>query len=296
MKHAFRDQIDLSKDYVDILLGIISELFIINTNDHTNMTNKLYIQPIHQNFSEFLEHAQNEGYNLEIASFAFPDVLDNNWSSILEQYKKDLIGFTGTISMHGVFKDLYLNSGDKEVRNIAEKRILHNLEIASELNTKFIVFHTNFIPIITHESYRIQWVKSHARFWKRVIKEYDITIVLENMWDPDPSMLKRLVDRVQSPFLKICFDTGHWNIFSKVSLNEWFSVLKDDIVYVHVNDNKGEIDNELIPGQGTIDWGNFNDLIRINNMEPEIIIEVGSLEKTIQSIDYFKENAIYPFH
>ena len=259
------------------------------------MNNKIFIQPLEDNFDEFLKYAIKHDYNLEIASFAFGDTLDAHWKSLVNKYKNELKNFSGTISIHGAFHDLILNSRDKKIQKIAEERIHHNLDIAKALNAKYIVFHGNFNALIGHKSYKVNWIKKNVEFWKSVIKKYKITIILENSWEPYPELFKEILDKVNSPFLKVCFDTGHANIFSKVPLAKWFSVLKDDIVYIHINDNQGKIDNEMVPGQGNINWESFSNAIRKNKIEPNIIFEVGSLNKTIKSISYFKRNRLYPF-
>ena len=256
---------------------------------------KIFIQPQDENFDEFLKYATENDYNLEIATFASSDVLDTNWESILKKYKNKLKSFKGVISTHGTFRDLFITSRDAKIRKVAEERIYHNLEIAKELNAKYIVFHGNFNSHIGHKIYEEKWIKKNIEFWKKVVKKYKIIIVLENLWEPHPELFKGLIRGVNSPFLKVCFDTGHANIFSKVPAAKWFSVLKDDIVYIHVNDNKGKLDSELIPGKGNINWKAFSATIKKNKIKPNVVFEVGSLEKTIKSINYFKKNKIYPF-
>lgn len=261
----------------------------------THINPKIFIQPAEINFDEYLDYANKENYNLEIASFAFADTLDKHWKKLLNKYKKSLVGFKGVISMHGAFQDLILHSRDKMIQNVAKKRIYHNLEIANSLNTKYIVFHSNFNPLINHDTYKKNWILKNAEFWSTAINKFNITIVLENIWETNHEILKELLEKVKSPFLKICFDTGHANIFSKIPLSKWFYELKDNIVYIHVNDNKGTEDNELVPGKGNINWKNFSDIIKRQKIEPNIIFEVGSLTNTIKSINYFKKNKIYPF-
>jgi len=189
---------------------------------------------------------------LEIASFAYSNILDANWREILKDYQQKLRGFKGTISLHGVFQDLTIHSRDKKIRKVAKQRIFQNLEIAKALNAKYIVFHGNFNPLITHESYKQNWIEQNANFWLEVLSKYHITVLLENLWEPTPEVFRKLLLKVKSPRLKICFDIGHANIFSKVPLKEWITVLSKDIPYMHINDNKGDADNELIPGEGTI--------------------------------------------
>jgi len=259
------------------------------------MYSKIFVQLLEENFDDLLDYAKKNGHNLEIASFAFPEVLDTHWNSLLKEYKSKLKGFGGIISMHGAFQDLILSSIDSKIRKVSEERIIHNLEIAKDLGAKYIVFHTNFNSRSGSQSYAKSWLKRSAEFYKSIVDKYKITIVLENLFDPFPNFLKELIESVNSPYLRVCFDVGHANVYSKVPINEWLFTLKEYIVYIHVNDNKGESDEELIPGDGKIDWKAFSDEIKKNKIAPNIIFEVFGKDKTVKSIDYFKKNKIYPF-
>ena len=255
----------------------------------------IFVQPFLSGFDDLLTYAKEHTYNIEIASFAFADVLDSGWQNVLEDYKYKLKDFKNTISVHGAFQDLILHSRDKRISETAMSRYIQNLEIAKQLKAKYIVFHGNFNPLINHESYIRNWTEQNTRFWSEAISKYDITILLENVWEGSPEIFRKLLDEVKSSQLKICFDTGHANIFSKVPISEWFNVLGKDIPYMHINDNKGDKDNELVPGEGTINWQEFSNNIKKYEMTPNIVFEVGSLEKTKLAIQYFKENNIYPF-
>jgi sugar phosphate isomerase/epimerase len=257
---------------------------------------RIFLQPPYQkSFDDFLEYAKRGGHNLEIACFADPDVLDGNWREVMEDHRRKLLHFEGTISLHGPFLGLYIHSRDSRIRQVARDRIFQGMEIARGLGGKYIVFHGSFIPLIRQESYKRNWVAQNADFWSEVLGKYDLTVLLENVWEPNPELFREVLDRVNSPRLKICFDTGHAHIFSKVPFEEWFAVLGDDLVYMHINDNQGDVDNELVPGEGDIDWVELSGLIERYQIAPNMVFEVGTLEKTAASLEYFKENRIYPF-
>lgn len=256
--------------------------------------NKIFVQPpFDSSFDEFLEFAIVNQYNIEIASFAYPDVLDGKWQKLVKKYKAHLKDFEGIISLHGAFFDLIVASLDKKVSKVAEERIYLNLEIAQSLNAKYVVFHANYNPSIRGPWYSSKWVKSNAAFWKKALKKYKTTIVLENFAEPNPYVLRQLLDEVDSSRLKICLDTGHMNVYSEVDAGEWFSVLGKDICYMHLNDNKGDFDAELITGRGNINWRKVSrDMSKIR---PSVVLEVGTIEKTIKSLEYFKKYRIYPY-
>ncbi|OQX93013.1 MAG: hypothetical protein B6D58_00170 [candidate division Zixibacteria bacterium 4484_95] len=258
---------------------------------------KIYIQPVQEDtFDKFLSYAKENDFNMEIALFAFSDVLDSNWNDILKNIEDKLQGFKGEISLHGAFMELVVHSRDKKIREVAKSRIYQNLEIAETLNAKYIVFHGNFNPLIRQKSYIENWVERNTSFWSDALDKFDIVVVLENLWEPTPAIFRELLDNVNHNRLKVCFDTGHVNLFSKSPFEEWFNVLGDDIVYMHINDNKGDFDSELVPGEGSIDWKSISELIEKYKIAPEIIFEVGTLEKVGKSIRYFKRNKIYPFN
>ncbi len=256
---------------------------------------KIFIQPDNTNFDEFLKYANEYGCNIEIASFAFAKTLDTNWKEILKDYQKKLRDFKGVISVHGAFQDLILHSRDSKINEIAKNRYTLNLEIAKALNAKYIVFHGNFNPLINQESYIKNWIEQNTRFWSEAVNKFDITILIENLWEPSPDLFRKLLDNANSPHLKICFDTGHANIFSHVPVERWFESLGSNIVYIHVNDNKGDVDNELVPGDGTVDWHEFSGNVKKYCNNPEIVFEVGSLDKTKRAIDYFEKTKYIPF-
>ncbi len=256
----------------------------------------VFIQPYDKNdFDTFLDFAGRENYNLEIATFASVEILDTNWEVILKDYQKKLKGFRGKVSVHGAFLDLLIHSRDKKISAVAKERIRHSLTIAAALNAEYIVLHGNFNPMIKHEKYRQNWLDKNAEFWNEILGEFEITVLIENLWEPSPDMFRRLLDKIKHPNLKICFDTGHANVFSEVSLEEWFSDLRDKIPYIHVNDNNGDADSELVPGNGNINWPDFSRLINRLDMRPNIVFEVGSLANTKKALIYFKNNKIYPF-
>jgi len=257
---------------------------------------KIYVQPPNDySFGEFLDFAKEHSCNLEIASFAYSEVLDTEWQEILKRYQQKLYGFKGRVSVHGAFQDLFVHSSDRKIREVSKERILGNLEIAKALNAKYAVFHGNFNPLIRGEGYRRNWVERNASFWSKALEESYVTVLLENLWEPNPEMFRKLLDQIESSRLKICFDTGHANIFSEVSFEEWITILGKDIPYIHINDNKGKVDNELVPGEGTINWQEFSNTIEEHQVNPEIVFEVGTLGKTKRSIRYFRKESIYPF-
>ena len=247
--------------------------------------------------TSILNLQSKRGFNFEIVDFAIPQILNSDFQPLIEKYQTKLrSSHPAIIGQHGAFIDLYINSPDQLIKAASEKQIIKNLSISEQLKINYTVFHSNIITLIGHKHYYDNWINKHVEFWKKTISGFDTTVLLENMWDKAPGLLLEVIKQVGSDKLKTCFDTGHCNIFSKVPMTEWFKKAGSEISYIHLNDNFGDIDSELPPGQGNIDWKEFNSLVQEFCNQPIIVIEVGNLDGIKESISFLQKNRIYPYN
>ena len=80
---------------------------------------------------------------------------------------------------------------------------------------------------------------------------YKGIILIENIFEETPEMLKELIETINLPNVKINLDIGHAKL-GKVSLEEWIRELKDHIDYIHVHSNDGLYDNHEVPTKDEI--------------------------------------------
>jgi len=64
------------------------------------------------------------------------------------------------------------------------------------------------------------------------------------------------VAKIDSPYIGICLDTGHSNVFSD-NLGEVVHIAAPWLKVLHVHDNNGHSDQHLLPWLGTADWDAF---------------------------------------
>lgn len=257
---------------------------------------KLYIQPlVHEMVPEFVAFAQQNSCNLEIATFAYANVYDTDWDQAVKVHKHQLGGFSGRVSLHGVYRDILIHSHDAKIAVVSQERLQGSIDVAKELNAQKIVFHSSVNPLVLDEWYRKNWLEKNAAFWKQVLAQYSGTVLIENVWEPHPDILRSLLDMVDSPRLKICFDVAHAHVYSKLPLDTWLSVLDEDVVYMHFSDNNGEVDQHLVIGAGNIDWQKLTGNIQRLDLCPEVVLEECTMENTQASIEFLKRNKIYPF-
>jgi sugar phosphate isomerase/epimerase len=81
-------------------------------------------------------------------------------------------------------------------------------------------------------------------------EESGVTIALENIFNY--SYLSYAFERIASPNLGFCYDSGHRNCFEPDA--DQLSLFGDKLVALHLHDNNGSGDQHLIPFEGNINW------------------------------------------
>jgi sugar phosphate isomerase/epimerase len=151
-----------------------------------------------------------------------------------------------------------LNPGSPEIliRRATEQRFRQVMDAAEILKPVVMVFHPGYDRWRQGESQE-EWLGNCIETFKPVVEHAErigTTIAVENIFETEPSTLKGLLDALDSPFFRHCFDVGHWNLFHSVSMEEWFSILGTYIAEVHLHDNHGSSDEHLPIGDGSIDF------------------------------------------
>ncbi|SDM37412.1 sugar phosphate isomerase/epimerase family protein [Halarsenatibacter silvermanii] len=258
---------------------------------------EVLIQPLYFKLKSYRKFAEDRGLKFEIVDFAIPYNLDDEsqFYQIYKTYQQncpdELIA-----SFHGVFNDMRLGSADPKIREVVKNRLEFNCKTASKLGANRIIFHTNYIPQIKHEMYREQWLQENANFFERMMKKYGLEILLENVFDRSPDLLKRLIGRINSPDFGVCLDTGHLNLHSRSQIWEWITVLRNNIKEIHYSDNRGEVDSHSAIGTGNINWQRLNLVLNRFDLSPSVVLEVGfdDLTPIKRSLAYLSSAGIYP--
>lgn len=192
------------------------------------------------------------------------DALDSLDWELLKRFAADLSGKGLACTIHATFMDLNPGSIDRAVRETTRQRVEQTLDVAAVLQPRVIVFHPGYSRL-TYGSAVETWVNNSVAFWQAHlsrIREIGCKVALENIFEEEPSTLRQVLDRINDPSVGHCFDSGHFNMFATVSLQEWFGVLGDRIVESHLHDNHGQADEHLPVGEGQIDFGLVTSLLK----------------------------------
>ena len=257
------------------------------------MTDQVVIACNDDNFEECIKLALKHGTGLEIQSFAQPDKLDGDWQAEVKRYQNQLAqdGFKGLLTMHGAFLDLVSASPDRKVVQLTRERYSANLEIAQAFEAKYVVFHTNFLPMIRLPVYREQWTERQIEFWGEMAEDAKgkgVTILLENMWEYDPALICDVLDTVNSPNLHACIDVGHTFLFSDIVLENWLERMGRHLLYAHLNNNPGGVDYHQALSDGVINYGEILPMLRELPQPPTFCLEIARLDDIERSLPYFE--------
>ncbi len=245
----------------------------------------------HRSFTACLTLARKHAAGLEMQAFAQPQVLDGDWREILDDYRRQLAGFTGPFSCHGAFYDLASGSPDAQVQAVARRRYEQNLDIAAELGAQIVVFHANYLPQVDGRHYRLTWTSRQVDFWGNLSRRaaaQGITVALENMWEPDPDVLGDVIDPIGSSYVRACVDVGHVHLYSQVPFERWLARLGRQIVYVHMNNNPGMADEHRALDDGVIDYETILPALRLLEPAPILALELenaAAIERSLRYMD-----------
>lgn len=184
-------------------------------------------------------------------------------------------------TIHAPFMDLNPGALDSSIREATRRRFQQVFRAAGLLRPRVIVFHPGYDDLRYGEN-RMAWLKNSIAFWRDFLPlagEVGCTIAVENIFEKEPSTLRGLLEAVDDPCLRHCFDVGHWNMFTTGTLEEWFAELGPFIAECHIHDNHGRADEHLPLGEGMIDFERVFGLLGKYAPEALWTIEAHTIER-----------------
>lgn len=231
--------------------------------------------------------AQTYGLGAEVQALGLPDVLAGDYSALLARIKAVTDTLEGPIGLHGPFIDLPHYSFDAEISAVCKKRYSQAFDFAEELGAEYVLFHSQYNPIIRVPKYRQMYHEGSLNFWPEFIDRADalgIPIYIENMFDEEPGPMCDVVQALATDTMQLCIDVAHSVIFSDVSLAEWIAAYGRDLGHVHINDCHGDADDHLGLGMGSLDLDDAFKQLRATGRPLRYVLETG--EHTESSIEF----------
>lgn len=232
----------------------------------------LHIHIPYPKLRDYLGLLRNRRYDLEIYFQA--SVLDQLERPDIEKLRKSL-DWDPQITLHAPFMDLNPGAVDTMIRSATRLRFRQITNVADILRPRTIVFHAGYDR--WRYAGRVDiWLENSVGTWEVVMEAANrmgFKVAVENVFDEDPDAISLLVERVNDSAFGFCFDAGHFNLFSKVTMERWFEAMGRRIIELHLHDNDGREDSHWAVGRGVIDFKKLFALLKASGARPVYTIE-----------------------
>ena len=233
--------------------------------------------------------AKEYGFGLEIAEYSTAWNMDRRFEVTDSRVKESLKGISRSI-LHAPVNELFPCAVDEKARELAAYRYRQAIHLAKGYGSEKIVIHGGYTPWFYHP---VWYVSQSISFWKQFLKENpDMDIVLENVLETTPDLIVDILEEVNDPRFRMCFDVGHINAYSYVPILDWLEACAPWIGHIHINNNDGREDRHNSLYEGMIPMKEL--LKRVALLCPDATLTLEMTEvKT--SLDWLKRERIWNF-
>lgn len=165
-------------------------------------------------------------------------------------------------TVHAPYMDLAPGSVDEAIRRITREKLKAAVEASHLLGARGIVCHGMY-DRWRYGDLQQEWIDHSTETWTEILKESgDMPLMIENIFDETPEVMLALLERFEEKNLWVCFDTGHFNLFTTLSLDEWLVPFRSRIREFHIHDNHGKSDEHLPVGKGVFPFRELKRFVR----------------------------------
>ena len=236
--------------------------------------------------------------DLEIQDFFKADVLESDWSTLVEHAKVLLDGHTGRLGIHGPFWGFTIDSPDPDVRAVVIKRFNQALDACEALGATQMVVHSPYTTwdynnLDSNEGARERLIELCHLTLGGIVKRAEqigVRLVIENIEDVDPYDRVRLATSFNSDSIAVSIDTGHalymHGSAGAPPVDYYVAAAGNRLHHVHLQDADGYADRHWSLGEGTMHWPAFFAALSKLTSHPRLIIELKDKSKIKASADY----------
>jgi len=217
----------------------------------------------------------NEADIVETSPTFFLNSEDDVIASTAEMFRKKGIHIRSIHAPFGV--GCNLSDPDDEKRNVAIQTHLKVLHKAAQAEVELVVIHPGVGGYSSQEDMEKANLVAFESISQLIEKaeETGVDLALENMPPNHPGyeirQIMEPVEKINSPALGVCFDSGHAHICG--NMREFMEAVGERMICIHMQDNDGTKDMHLQPPYGTTDWSAFVDVLKEVDYRYPITIE-----------------------
>lgn len=196
------------------------------------------------------------------------------------------------VSFHAPFAErIDITSFSQPLREAAVQELLRACEAAALLGCAQVVLHpgperegrppeSEFLQHMHHAAESLNLVAARCC-------ELGVQLLLENMLAHllfgHVRDMMYLLGEISTCNVGTCLDTGHAHLAREMDLV--IQKLSGHLKLVHINDNRGDWDAHLPPGEGTIDWPAVIQQLRRNDFHGVLVLELqGGANEPVETV------------
>lgn len=193
---------------------------------------------------------------------------------------------------HAPFFDLNLGAHDPKIRSVSLERLVWSIDTAKRFGADQIVVHPGFGPYVLGKNFA-HWFDRARPALDTVISHAEkagLRIAFENIYDACPDDLAALIEPYPEKVAGVCFDTGHFNLFSQTAMKMWLERFGNRLFECHLHDNLGSEDDHIAVEDGTVKYGPLVSWLNAREpaTRPRLTLEMEQKTHVIKSVTRVK--------
>jgi sugar phosphate isomerase/epimerase len=246
----------------------------------------LHVHVPYEQIDRYIGFIRGKRLDLEIyfGSGSFDTLREGDIERLMEK-----LDYGPSLTLHAPFMDLSPGAVDQKIRDVTIRRFNEVLDVAEKLRPRVVVFHSGYDKWKYDRNIDI-WLDGSLRTWRPLNERaaaMGVKIAIENIFEDEPENLRLLARNMDSENFGLCFDTGHFNLFSKLPLREWLSLVREYIRELHLHDNSRYRDEHLALGDGDFDFPTL--FSELKDIDCVYTIEAHSAENVKKSLERFPD-------
>jgi sugar phosphate isomerase/epimerase len=246
----------------------------------------------------FMDFAFSRGLQyVEIRSerpYALPQDMERGE---LESIQQKLVSLSLKPIIHSAVYDINVASLNPLIRKASIRQTLASIRFATKIGAKIVIIHPGRLP----KDYPPEYLKNSRinlltslNVMARMAGRMGVMLAIENSprgrahrLVTSPQEHLHILRRVGSPHLGALLDIGHAHTWG-VDLREYIKSLTDYILLFHLHDNRGQADDHLPLGRGTIDLRGIGEEIQRMKKRHPVILNMRRKEDIAESIRFLE--------
>jgi sugar phosphate isomerase/epimerase len=200
------------------------------------------------------------------------------------------------LTIHGPFQDLAPGALDDLVLSASRQRLRQAWRWLPVFRPEAVVCHLGYEA----RHYRWDqenWLTRTAATYRELgarAQAFGIRVMLENVYEEDPGLIKEAIQRIGLDNVQVCLDVGHLNAFGGGDFTGWLETLWPVIGHLHLHDNQGTFDDHLALGTGTVPLEFVLTFLAERGQQPLITLEPHQENSLNPSLEYLAK--IWPWN